>query len=145
MPYIHNSDGHFLFLGVWFQDEMTGIGSEYSWIFLPGFNNGLGRCFPSQRLKVFGKFEFADEGENMRLEALQIRVIQGFDRGLLDGAVDALGLPVCPQVIRFCRFVGNTAFIANAAKDVHNQKAWMGLFRLLGKSAKAMPFSARTV
>ena len=37
-------------LGVWSQDEVTGIGFEYSRVFLPGVNNGLVGRFPSQRL-----------------------------------------------------------------------------------------------
>ena len=66
---------------LWSRDEVTGIGFEYNRIFLPGFNNGLVGCFPSQRLKVFGKVEGADEDEHMRLQALQIKVMEGFDRG----------------------------------------------------------------
>ena len=73
----------------------------------------------------------------MRLQALQIRVMEGFDRGLLDGAVHALGLPVCPRVIRFCQLVSNTVFIANAAKDVHTQKGMDGLVSVLGQVCKS--------
>ena len=60
---------------------MTGIGFRYSRIFLPGLHNGLVRRFPFQRFEVLGKVEGADEGERMRLQALQIRAMEGFDRG----------------------------------------------------------------
>lgn len=124
-------------LSAWSRDEVTGIGFESSRIFLPSFNNGLAGCFPSDRLEVFGKVEGADEGEHMRLQALPIRVMEGFDRGLLGGAVHALGRPVCPRVIRFCPLVGNTVFIANAAKDVHTQKGMDGLVSVLGQVCKS--------
>jgi len=42
---------------------VTGIGFEYSRVFLPGLNNGLVGRFPSERLEVLGKIEGADERE----------------------------------------------------------------------------------
>jgi hypothetical protein len=40
-----------------------------------------------------------DEGQDMGLEAFQIVVVEDLDRGVLDGAVHALGLAVGPRVI----------------------------------------------
>lgn len=61
------------------------------------------------------------------------------DDRLLERAVHPLGLSVRPRVIRFCELVDDAVFIADPAKDGHTQKGVEGFFRLLGRSANAMP------
>ena len=56
---------------------MTRIGFEYSRIFFPRLNKSLVRRFPSQGLEVLGKVKGTDEGEHMRFQALQVRVMKG--------------------------------------------------------------------
>ena len=50
---------------VWSRDKVTGVEFKYSGVFLPGVNNGLVSCFPSQRFEVLGKVEGANENEHM--------------------------------------------------------------------------------
>ena len=115
---------------------MTGIGFEYSRVFLPRVNNGLVRRFPPERFEMLGKIESANEGEHMGFQALQVRVVEGLDRGFLDGAVHPLGLPVRPRVIGFGELVSNAIFIAHPAKDVHAQKGMDGFVAVLGQISK---------
>ena len=115
---------------------MTGIGFEYSRVFLPSLRNGLVRRFPSRRFEVFGKVEGANESEHMRFETIQVGVVKGLDGRVLDRAVHALGLPVRPGVIRLGELVDDAVFIAYPAKDVHPQKGVDGLIAVLGQVGK---------
>ena len=110
---------------------MTGIGFEHSQVFLPSVNIGLVRRFPSQRFEVLGKVENANESEYMGFQALQARVVEGFDGGFLDRAAHAPGLPVRLRAIGLCQLVSNTGFIANLAKDMHSPKGMDGVFSAL--------------
>ena len=58
--------------GVWFRDEVTGIGFSYSWGFLPGIDKALTGCFPPQNLDVFGKVEGTNEDQHLRLETTDL-------------------------------------------------------------------------
>src|SRR3712207_8472940 len=66
---------------------------------LPGVAHGLDRCPPTQGLKVLGKVVGGDERQDVRLESIEIRVVEGLDGGVLDGAVHPLGLAVRPGVV----------------------------------------------
>ena len=44
---------------------------------MPSLNNGLIRHFTSQGLEVLGKIEGTNEGEHMRFQAFQVRVVKG--------------------------------------------------------------------
>ena len=125
-----------LLLGVWSRDEVTRVGFKYSRIFLPRLNKSLVRRFPSQRFEVLGKVKGTHKGQHMRFQALQVKVMKGLDGGFLDGAVHALGLPVCPRVIRLCELVDDCVFVADPAKDVHPQKGVDGLVTVLGQVGK---------
>ena len=61
------------------RDEVKGIRFEYSRVFLPGDNNGLAGCFPSQRLEVFCEVEGADVVQDMCFQALQAGVVEGLE------------------------------------------------------------------
>ena len=76
---------------------------------------------------MLGKVKGTHKGQHMRPEAIQVKVVESFDGGFLDRAVQPLGLPVYSRVIRFCQLVSNTVFIANPSKDVHFQKSMDGL------------------
>jgi len=115
---------------------VTGIGFEYSRVFLPGLNNGLVGGFPSERLEVLGKIESANKGEHMGFQALQVRIVEGLDGGFLDGAVHPLSLPVRPRVIGLGELVNDPVFVANPAKNVHAQKGMDGLVSVLGQVCK---------
>ena len=71
------SDEEWVHLGAWSRDEVTRVGFKYSRIFLPRLNKSLVRRFPSQRFEVLGKIEGTDEGEHMRFQAIQVRVMKG--------------------------------------------------------------------
>ena len=116
---------------------MTRVGFEYSRIFLPRLNKSLVRRFPSQRFEVLGKVKRTHKGQHMRFQALPGQGNErGLDGGFLDGAVHALGLPVCPRVIRLCELVDDCVFVADPAKDVHLQKGVDGLVTALGQVGK---------
>ena len=116
---------------------MTGIGFEYSRVFLPSVNNGSVGRSPSQCFEVLGKIEGAYEGEHMDVQAFQVRTIQGLGGGLLVRAVHPLGLPVRPWMVRLGQLVHDAVFIAHTAKDVHAQKGMYGLVTVLGQVCKS--------
>src|SRR3712207_8025487 len=49
---------------------------------------------PAQGLEVLGEVVGPDEGQDVRLEGIEIRVVEGLDGGVLDAAVHPLGLAV---------------------------------------------------
>ena len=85
---------------------------------------------------MLGKVKGTHKGLHMGFQAFQVGIVKGLDRGFFDGAVHALGLPICPRVIRFGQLVSNAVFTANAAKDVHSQKSANGLVTILGQVCK---------
>ena len=53
----------------------------------------------AERLEVLGEVVGPDEGEDVRLESAEVRVVEDFDGGLLDGAVHPLRLAVRPGMV----------------------------------------------
>ena len=69
-----------LSLGVWSRDKVTGIGFEYSRVFLPSIHNGLVGRFPSQCFEMFGKVKGTHKGLHMCFQAFQVGIVKGLDR-----------------------------------------------------------------
>ena len=86
---------------------------------------------------MLGKVEGTNEREHMGFQALQARVVEGFDGGFLDRTVHPLGLPVRPWVVGLGQLVDYAVFITNSAKDVHFQKGMNGLVSAFGQVSKS--------
>src|SRR6266446_6599934 len=67
---------------------------------------------------MLGKVVSGDEGENVGLEAIEGIVVEGFDRGVLDRSVHALGLTIGPWVVGLSEPVFDTMFAANAVEPM---------------------------
>lgn len=80
----------------------------------------------------------------MDLQAFQVVVVVGLDRGVLDCAIRALGLAVDPRMIRLGQPVLDAVGDAAAVEDMWPQELAAGPSRFLGGSAKAMPLSVST-
>ena len=82
---------------VWSRAEVARIDLEPVWVFGPGLTDGLERGVPAQGLEMLGDVVGCDEGQDMRLQALQIVVMED-----LDGRVLRLrgGRPL---IVRFMR------------------------------------------
>jgi len=68
---------------------------------------------------MLGKVKGANEGEHMRSQALQFRVVKRLDGSFLDGSVHPFSLSVRPRVIGLGQFVDDAVLIANPTKDMH--------------------------
>src|SRR5215210_8897933 len=87
-------------LHVWSRDEVVRVDLEDGRVLGPGVADRLERGPPAQRLEVLGEVAGPDEGEDMRLQRLEARVVEGLDGGLLDGAVHPFCLTVGPRMVR---------------------------------------------
>src|SRR4051794_33714784 len=83
----------------------------------------------------------------MGLQRLEIGGVEGLDRGVLDRPVHALGLTIRPRMIGLGQTVLDPVLVTDPVEDVAAKSASMAEWRprFLGKSAKAMPLSVRTV
>lgn len=88
---------------------------------------------PSQGLEVLGEVVGGDEGQAMGLQAFQIVVVVGLDRGVLDGAVHSLRLTVGPRVIGLGQPVLDVVGDADAVKDMRAEEAAAGAVAVLGQ------------
>src|SRR3712207_9430264 len=70
------------------RDEMVRVGLEDGRVLDPGVADGLEGGPPAQGLEVLGKVVGRYEGEDMGLQGLEVRIVEGLDRRLLHGAVD---------------------------------------------------------
>ena len=68
---------------------------------------------------MLGEVKGADEGQHVRSQALQVRVVKRFNGSVLDGPVHPFGLSVCPGVVGLGQFMDDAVFIANPAKEMH--------------------------
>ena len=59
-----------------------------------------------------------DEGQDVGLEGLKVRIVEGLDGGLLDGAVHPFGLAVGPGMIGFGELVLDAVLAADTVEDV---------------------------
>ena len=124
-------------LGVRSRDEVTRIDPELARVCFPSVCDGLERCFPPQCLEVLGEVVGPDEREDVRLEAVEIRVVEDFERRVLDGAVHPLCLAVGPGVVGLGQLVSNAVFLACPPEDMQAdiETVWAGpVFRQIGKS-----------
>jgi hypothetical protein len=72
----------------------------------------------NEGLEVLGEVVGGDERQDVRLEGIEVRVVEGLDRRVLDGAVHPLGLAVRPGVVGFCEAVLDAVLAADAVEDV---------------------------
>src|SRR5215207_6257641 len=86
-------------LGVWSRDEVVRVGFERSRVLCPGLVDGLEGGSPSEPLQVLGEVVGRQKGQDMGLQAFQVRIVEHLDGGVLHGAVHPLGLAVRPGVI----------------------------------------------
>src|SRR4028118_2031249 len=86
-------------LGVWSRDEVVRVNLEDRRVLGPGVADRLERGSPPWRLEVLGEVVGPDEGENMRLQRLEARVVEGLGGGVLDGAVHPLRLAIRPGMV----------------------------------------------
>src|SRR5829696_628544 len=108
-------------LGVGSRDEVVWVDLERRWVFGPGIADGLEGSSPPQPLQVLGEVVGCDERQHVSLEALQIRVVEHFDRGVLDRAVHPLSLSVGPWVVGFGEPVLDAVLPADPVEDVGAQ------------------------
>ena len=105
-------------LGVWSRDEVTRVDNEGRWVFRPGAADGLEWRFPPQRLEVLCEVVCGYEGENVRLETFEARIVEDLDGRLFDRAVHSLGLSISPGVIRLRQLVLDAVLSAHTIEDV---------------------------
>jgi hypothetical protein len=78
----------------------------------------FGRGFPAQRLEVLGEVVSCDEGQHVRLQALQVIVVEDLDGRILDRPVHAFSLTIGPRMVRFGQAMLDTMLDADAIEDM---------------------------
>src|SRR5215204_3794384 len=65
-----------LILGVWSRDEVVRVDLEGCRVLCPGLADRLERGSPLEPLEVLGEVVGRDKGQDMSLQALQIRIVE---------------------------------------------------------------------
>jgi len=86
---------------------------------------------------VLGEIVCGDEGQDVGLEAFQIIIVVGLDRGVLDGAVHPLGLAIGPSMVGFCQPMLDIVCDADMVEDMRTEEASAGTISVLGKVGKS--------
>ncbi len=82
---------------------------------------------------MLGEVVGCDEGEDVRFEALDIRVVEQFEGRVLDGAVHAFGLAVGPRMIRLGEPVLDAVLDADPVENVQAEKSTAGAAAVFGQ------------
>jgi hypothetical protein len=69
----------------------------------------------------------------MSLQALQVVVVEGLDRGVLDRAVHPFGLAVGPRMVRLGQSVLDAIGVADAVEGVGTEQPGGGPISVLGQ------------
>lgn len=71
---------------------------------------------------MLGEVVGRDEGENVRLQACQIFVVEDLDGRILDRPIHALGLPIGPGMVGLGQTMLDAVLDANAIEDVRSEE-----------------------
>jgi hypothetical protein len=67
---------------------------------------------------MLGEVVGSGEGQDMDPEGIEVRIVEGLDGGVLDGAVHPLGLAIGPGVVGLGELVPDAMLAADAVEDV---------------------------
>ena len=97
-----------------------------AWLLGPGMADGLERGPPSESLEVLGEVVGGDEGQDMSLRGLEVRVVESLGGGVFDGSVHPLGLPVGPRMVGLGQPMLDVMLAADTVEDVASKAGLYG-------------------